>query len=122
MRRSNFTRRVIQRACTAASIQSGVPTGRRRCTATVCVSVNFKMPSAPCRARMPDSFRPPQGASTDPQAAAEMAARARAEVEQNWDMKALTRRLADSYREMVQEKRKTNSPQRHGGTEKTECN
>ena len=70
MRRSSFITRVIQRAYTPASIPLGVPTGMSRCTATVCVSVNFKMPSAPCRARMPDSFLPPQGASTDPHVAA----------------------------------------------------
>ncbi len=56
---------------------------------------------------------------SDPDAAAEMAVRARAEVEQNWDMKLLTRRLAGSYREIIEAKRKTNSPQRHGGTENT---
>ena len=41
----------------------------------------------------------------NPQAAAEMAERARTEVEANWDMAILTRRLVDSYRQMVQEKR-----------------
>jgi O-antigen biosynthesis protein len=41
-----------------------------------------------------------------PEAAAAMAARARAEVEANWDMAAITRRLADSYRELVREKRR----------------
>jgi glycosyltransferase involved in cell wall biosynthesis len=40
-----------------------------------------------------------------PQTAAEMAARARSEVEANWDMAAITRRLAESYRHMVEEKR-----------------
>ena len=41
-----------------------------------------------------------------PESAAEMAARARAEVESNWDMAAITAKLVDGYREMVQEKRK----------------
>ena len=41
----------------------------------------------------------------DPQAAAEMAARARAEVEARWDMEAITRRLVNGYRELVAEKR-----------------
>ncbi len=41
----------------------------------------------------------------DPQRAAEMAARARAEVEANWDMAAITRKLAEGYRTMVREKR-----------------
>lgn len=45
----------------------------------------------------------------DPQAAAAMAARARAEVEQNWDMGQVTRRLEASYREAVREKRATTS-------------
>ena len=40
-----------------------------------------------------------------PQVAAEMAARARAEVEARWDMATLTRRLAEGYRERVHEKR-----------------
>lgn len=43
----------------------------------------------------------------NPQAAAEMAERARAEVEANWDMALLTRRLVESYRQMVREKRPT---------------
>ncbi len=34
----------------------------------------------------------------DPQAAAEMAARARAEVEANWDMRVITARLLESYK------------------------
>ena len=38
-------------------------------------------------------------------AAAEMALRARAEVEANWDMAAITRKLVEGYREMVKEKR-----------------
>jgi len=41
-----------------------------RWTATVWVSVNFKIPSAPCRAPSPDSFIPPIGESTDPHVAA----------------------------------------------------
>jgi GT2 family glycosyltransferase len=41
----------------------------------------------------------------DPESAAAMAARARAEVEQNWDMARVTRRLEESYREAVLEKR-----------------
>jgi GT2 family glycosyltransferase/glycosyltransferase involved in cell wall biosynthesis len=41
-----------------------------------------------------------------PESAAEMAARARAEVEANWDMSAITRRLVAGYGEMVKEKRR----------------
>jgi len=41
----------------------------------------------------------------DPRKGAEMAARARAEVEERWDMGAITRRLVEGYREMVREKR-----------------
>jgi GT2 family glycosyltransferase/glycosyltransferase involved in cell wall biosynthesis len=41
----------------------------------------------------------------NPAAAAQMAARARAEVERNWDMAAITRRLVDGYREMLAAKR-----------------
>jgi O-antigen biosynthesis protein len=41
----------------------------------------------------------------NPQMASDMAARARQEVETNWDMAVLTRRLVDSYRELVREKR-----------------
>ncbi len=41
----------------------------------------------------------------NPQAAAEMAKRARREVEENWDMAAITRKLAASYRAAVKEKR-----------------
>jgi glycosyltransferase involved in cell wall biosynthesis len=41
----------------------------------------------------------------DPERAAEMAARARAEVEANWDMGAITRKLVEGYREIVWEKR-----------------
>ena len=43
----------------------------------------------------------------DPEAGVDMAARARAEVEVNWDMAAITRKLVDSYREIVREKRST---------------
>jgi glycosyltransferase involved in cell wall biosynthesis len=42
----------------------------------------------------------------DPERAAAMATRARAEVETNWDMGAITRRLVEGYREIVREKRK----------------
>ena len=45
------------------------------------------------------------GLFENPQAAAEMASRARAEVEANWDMAAITRKLVEGYREMVKEKR-----------------
>ena len=41
----------------------------------------------------------------NPQKAAAMARRARAEVEQNWDMTAITRRLVDGYGRLVKEKR-----------------
>ena len=41
----------------------------------------------------------------DPEGAAEMARRARAEVEANWDMAAITAKLVDGYREMVAAKR-----------------
>ncbi len=41
----------------------------------------------------------------DPEKAAEMAARARAEVEHNWDMAAITARLVESYRDLVKSKR-----------------
>ena len=44
--------------------------GSHRCTATVCDSVNLRMPSAPWRARSPDSFMPPIGESTEPHVAA----------------------------------------------------
>src|SRR6185369_2668162 len=39
----------------------------------------------------------------DPERAAEMAARARAEVEANWDMAAITCKLVDGYRDIVEE-------------------
>jgi GT2 family glycosyltransferase/glycosyltransferase involved in cell wall biosynthesis len=42
----------------------------------------------------------------EPETADEMARRARAEVVANWDMAALTRKLVDSYRDAVAEKRK----------------
>jgi glycosyltransferase involved in cell wall biosynthesis len=42
---------------------------------------------------------------TDPDAAAVMAARARAEVEANWDTAAITRKLVEGYRELVERKR-----------------
>jgi glycosyltransferase involved in cell wall biosynthesis len=41
----------------------------------------------------------------DPDGAAAMAARARAEVERNWNMADVTRRLLESYRDVVWEKR-----------------
>jgi GT2 family glycosyltransferase len=41
----------------------------------------------------------------EPEAAAEMATRARAEVEAHWDMAAITRKLVDSYSRLVKEKR-----------------
>ena len=40
-----------------------------------------------------------------PEEAASMADRARAEVTANWDMAAITRKLAESYREIIREKR-----------------
>jgi len=43
----------------------------------------------------------------DPSSAAAMAARARAEVVENWDMAVLTARLVDSYREAVRDKNST---------------
>ena len=45
----------------------------------------------------------------EPEAAAEMAERARAEVEANWDMAAITRKLVEGYGEMVSRKRPTSS-------------
>ena len=41
----------------------------------------------------------------DPERAASMAERAREEVEGQWDMAAITRRLVEGYRDMVKEKR-----------------
>ena len=43
-----------------------------------------------------------------PERGAEMAARARAEVEANWDMEVITRRLAESYRAELERKRGAN--------------
>jgi glycosyltransferase involved in cell wall biosynthesis len=48
----------------------------------------------------------------DPGSAAEMAARARAEVSAKWDMAVITERLSESYREAVREKAGLNSPDR----------
>jgi len=45
----------------------------------------------------------------DPGEAAAMAERARAEVEENWDMAAITRKLAAGYRELVRARRATAS-------------
>jgi O-antigen biosynthesis protein len=45
------------------------------------------------------------GLLRDPERAAAMAGRARAEVVANWDMGAITRKLVDGYREIVREKR-----------------
>jgi GT2 family glycosyltransferase/glycosyltransferase involved in cell wall biosynthesis len=45
------------------------------------------------------------GLLRNPESAAQMAMRARAEVEQNWDMAAITRKLVDGYREIVAKKR-----------------
>ena len=41
----------------------------------------------------------------DAEGAQQMAARARAEVTAHWDMAAITHKLAQSYREVVAEKR-----------------
>ena len=41
----------------------------------------------------------------EPASAAAMAARARAEVEANWAMAALTRNLVEGYRRLVRQKR-----------------
>ncbi len=49
-----------------------------------------------------------------PRDAAEMAGRARAEVEANWDMFLITRRLAQGYRELVRDKRNAISGLRAG--------
>jgi O-antigen biosynthesis protein len=46
----------------------------------------------------------------DPQAAAEMAQRARAQVEAEWDMAAVTGRLVESYRALCEEKRARAEP------------
>ncbi len=45
------------------------------------------------------------GLFEDPRAAAQMAARARAEIEAHWDMAAITRKLVESYRALILEKR-----------------
>jgi GT2 family glycosyltransferase/glycosyltransferase involved in cell wall biosynthesis len=45
----------------------------------------------------------------DPPLAAELAARARAEVVANWDMAAITARLVESYRDAIREKNATSS-------------
>jgi GT2 family glycosyltransferase len=45
-----------------------------------------------------------------PEEAAQMAERARAEVEANWDMFMITRRLVQGYRELVRDKRNAISP------------
>ncbi len=45
----------------------------------------------------------------NPEDAARLAARARAEVEANWDMAAITRKLVDGYREIVASKRAPSS-------------
>jgi glycosyltransferase involved in cell wall biosynthesis len=45
------------------------------------------------------------GLLRNPESAAAMAERARGEVVANWDMAAITRRLVESYRELVREKR-----------------
>jgi glycosyltransferase involved in cell wall biosynthesis len=46
----------------------------------------------------------------DPEKAAAMAERARAEVVANWDMAAITRKLVESYRELVKAKRRPTLP------------
>ena len=48
----------------------------------------------------------------DPSAAAQMSARARAEVVANWDMAAITARLLESYWEAIREKNPTSSSAR----------
>jgi glycosyltransferase involved in cell wall biosynthesis len=48
----------------------------------------------------------------DPPLAAEIAARARAEVVANWDMAAITARLVESYGDAVREKNPTSSSAR----------
>jgi glycosyltransferase involved in cell wall biosynthesis len=45
----------------------------------------------------------------NPPSAAQMAARARSEVVENWDMAAITTRLVESYWEAVREKNPTSS-------------
>ena len=46
----------------------------------------------------------------DPEKAAQMAVRARAEVEAHWDMSVLTGKLVEDYRALVRRKRATSSP------------
>jgi glycosyltransferase involved in cell wall biosynthesis len=46
---------------------------------------------------------------SDPDGAAAMAVRARAEVEARWDMGAITRKLVEGYGELVREKRSIDS-------------
>jgi GT2 family glycosyltransferase/glycosyltransferase involved in cell wall biosynthesis len=50
----------------------------------------------------------------DPEAAAAMAERARAEVVENWDMAAITRKLVETYRDLVREKAGQASRPAHG--------
>jgi len=45
----------------------------------------------------------------DPESAAALAERARAEVVENWDMAAITRKLVDSFRDLAREKRASHS-------------
>jgi glycosyltransferase involved in cell wall biosynthesis len=47
------------------------------------------------------------GLFDNPQAAANMACRARGEIEAHWDMMAITRKLVEGYRRLVREKRAT---------------
>jgi glycosyltransferase involved in cell wall biosynthesis len=51
------------------------------------------------------------GLLRNPGAAAEMAMRARADVEANWDMASITRKLVQGYREIVAAKRAPTSPE-----------
>jgi glycosyltransferase involved in cell wall biosynthesis len=50
----------------------------------------------------------------DPAAAAALAARARQEVEQRWDMAVITRKLEGRYREAVREKRRAATSRQSG--------
>jgi glycosyltransferase involved in cell wall biosynthesis len=52
----------------------------------------------------------------DPRAVQEMVERARTEVEDHWDMNLLTRRLVDTYRDLVREKRSTDRAAAHETT------
>ena len=54
--------------------------------------------------------RKPPGFLLDSERAAQMAARARAEVEANWDARAITARLVEKYREILAGKRRATSP------------